>query len=72
MIGLRALTLSFAKTTRIMHKVRIQVRVETFDVFNSRCATNASNNASTSSADFGRINLNRGWTRMDADAGPGA
>ncbi len=52
------LTLSFAKTTPITSKVRMQVRIEAFNVFNSPMYDERQYNQTTSSADFGRINRN--------------
>jgi hypothetical protein len=52
------LDLNFAKTTRITDKVRVQLRVEAFNVFNSPMYDERQYNQTTSSADFGRINRN--------------
>ena len=50
--------LNFAKTTPITDKVRFQVRVEAFNVFNSPMYDERQYNTGTGSADFGRINRN--------------
>jgi hypothetical protein len=50
--------MNFAKTTRITEKVRFQLRLEAFNVFNSPMYDERNYNQSTSSADFGRINRN--------------
>jgi hypothetical protein len=52
------LTLSFAKTTPITDKVRMQVRLEAFNIFNSPMYDELQYEQSTGSADFGRINRN--------------
>ena len=54
------LDLNFAKTTRITDKMRMQVRLEAFNVFNSPMYDERNYNRTTSSADFGRINRNTG------------
>ena len=50
--------LNFAKTTRVTDKMRMQVRLEAFNVFNSPMYDERQYNQTTSSADFGRINRN--------------
>jgi len=50
--------MNFAKTTRITDKVRFQLRLEAFNVFNSPMYDERNYQQSTSSADFGRINRN--------------
>jgi hypothetical protein len=52
------LDLNFAKTTRITDKVRVQFRVEAFNVFNSPMYDERQYNNGTTSQDFGRINRN--------------
>jgi len=52
------LTLSFAKTTPITDRVRFQVRLEAFNIFNSPMYDERQYNQTTSSVDFGRINRN--------------
>jgi hypothetical protein len=52
------LDLNFAKTTPITDRVRFQLRVEAFNVFNSPMYDERQYQQSTSSADFGRINRN--------------
>jgi len=54
------LDLNFAKTTRVTDKMRMQVRLEAFNVFNSPMYDERQYNQTTSSADFGRINRNTG------------
>jgi hypothetical protein len=49
---------NFAKTTPITDRVRFQVRLEAFNVFNSPMYDERNYNQTTSSADFGRINRN--------------
>jgi hypothetical protein len=49
---------SFAKMTPITDRVRIQVRLEAFNLFNSPMYDERQYNQTTSSADFGRINRN--------------
>ena len=50
--------MNFAKTTPITDRVRFQVRLEAFNVFNSPMYDERDYNRTTSSADFGRINRN--------------
>jgi hypothetical protein len=52
------LDLNFAKTTQIASRVRFQVRLEAFNVFNSPMYDERDYNRDTNSADFGRINRN--------------
>ena len=49
---------NLAKTTPITDRVRFQVRLEAFNVFNSPMYDERNYNQTTSSADFGRINRN--------------
>jgi hypothetical protein len=50
--------LNFAKTTPITDRVRLQVRLEAFNLFNSPMYDERQYNGDTGSADFGRINRN--------------
>ncbi len=50
--------MNFAKTTRITDRMRFQLRLEAFNVFNSPMYDERDYNRTTSSADFGRINRN--------------
>jgi hypothetical protein len=50
--------MNFAKTTPITEKMRFQVRLEAFNLFNSPMYDERNYNQTTSSADFGRINRN--------------
>jgi hypothetical protein len=50
--------MNFAKTTPITNQVRLQVRLEAFNIFNSPMYDERNYNQTTSSADFGRINRN--------------
>jgi hypothetical protein len=52
------LDLNFAKATQITERVRFQVRLEAFNVFNSPMYDERDYERSTNSADFGRINRN--------------
>jgi hypothetical protein len=52
------LDLNFAKATQITERVRFQVRLEAFNVFNSPMYDERDYERSTTSADFGRINRN--------------
>ena len=52
------LDLNFAKATQITERVRFQVRLEAFNVFNSPMYDERDYERSTGSADFGRINRN--------------
>ena len=56
--GFWQVDLNFAKTTPITDKVRFQVRIEAFNIFNSPMYDEREYNADTDSADFGRINRN--------------
>jgi Carboxypeptidase regulatory-like domain/TonB-dependent Receptor Plug Domain len=49
---------NFAKTTPITDKIRFQLRLEAFNLFNSPMYDERNYNQTTSSADFGRINRN--------------
>jgi len=49
---------NFAKTTPITERVRVQVRLEAFNLFNSPQYNERNYQQSTGSADFGRINRN--------------
>jgi hypothetical protein len=49
---------NFAKTTPITDRIRLQVRLEAFNVFNTPQYDERQYNQTTSSADFGRINRN--------------
>jgi hypothetical protein len=50
--------LNFAKTTPITNRVRMQVRLEAFNIFNSPMYDERQYDRGTGSADFGRINRN--------------
>ncbi len=52
------LDLNFAKATQITERVRFQVRLEAFNVFNSPMYDERDYERNTGSADFGRINRN--------------
>jgi hypothetical protein len=52
------LDVNFAKTTPITDRVRLQVRLEAFNLLNSPQYDERQYNQTTSSADFGRINRN--------------
>jgi hypothetical protein len=52
------LDLNFAKTTAITDRVRFQLRVEAFNIFNSPMYDERDYERNTNSADFGRINRN--------------
>jgi hypothetical protein len=52
------LDLNFAKTTEITNRVRFQVRLEAFNVFNNPMYDERDYQRDTNSADFGRINRN--------------
>jgi len=56
--GYWELDLNFAKTTQITDKMRFQVRIEAFNVFNSPMYDERDYVRDTNSADFGRINRN--------------
>jgi hypothetical protein len=49
---------NFAKTTPITDKIRFQIRLEAFNLFNSPQYDERNYNQTTTSADFGRINRN--------------
>jgi hypothetical protein len=50
--------LNFAKSTRVTDRMRMQVRLEAFNVFNSPMYDELQYTQDTNSADFGRINRN--------------
>jgi hypothetical protein len=50
--------LNFAKMTPITDRIRLQVRIEAFNIFNSPMYDERNYNQTTTSADFGRINRN--------------
>ncbi len=52
------LDLNFAKTTPITDRVRFQLRLEAFNIFNSPMYDERDYERNTNSADFGRINRN--------------
>ena len=52
------LDVNFAKTTPITDSVRLQVRLEAFNLLNSPQYDERQYNTDTNSADFGRINRN--------------
>jgi len=52
------LDLNFAKATQITDRIRFQVRLEAFNVFNSPMYDERDYERSTTNADFGRINRN--------------
>ena len=52
------LDVNFAKTTPITDRIRLQVRLEAFNVLNSPQYDERQYNTDTASADFGRINRN--------------
>jgi hypothetical protein len=52
------LDVNFAKTTPITDRIRLQVRLEAFNLLNSPQYDERQYNTSTSEADFGRINRN--------------
>ena len=52
------LDVNFAKTTPITDRVRLQVRLEAFNLLNSPQYDERQYNTDTDSADFGRINRN--------------
>nr|MDQ3348302.1 hypothetical protein [Acidobacteriota bacterium] len=56
--GMFMLDVNFAKMTPITNSVRLQVRLEAFNVLNSPQYDERQYNQTTSSADFGRINRN--------------
>jgi hypothetical protein len=56
--GMYQVDVNFAKMTPITNNVRLQVRLEAFNVFNSPMYDERQYNQDTNSADFGRINRN--------------
>jgi hypothetical protein len=56
--GYAQLDLNFAKMTEITDKLRFQLRLEVFNVFNSPMYDERDYVRDTNSADFGRINRN--------------
>jgi len=56
--GFWQVDVNFAKTTPITDKIRFQVRLEAFNLFNSPMYDERQYNQTTTSADFGRINRN--------------
>jgi hypothetical protein len=56
--GMFMLDVNFAKTTPITNNIRLQVRLEAFNLLNSPQYDERQYNQTTSSADFGRINRN--------------
>jgi hypothetical protein len=56
--GMFMLDVNFAKTTPITDRVRLQVRLEAFNLLNSPQYDERQYNTDTNSADFGRINRN--------------
>ena len=56
--GYSELDLNFAKATQITDRVRFQIRLEAFNVFNSPMYDERDYERNTNSADFGRINRN--------------
>ena len=52
------LDVNFAKTTRISQRVRLQMRIEAFNVFNSAMYDERDYNTTTTSVEFGKINKN--------------
>jgi hypothetical protein len=56
--SLFSLDVNFAKTTPITDRVRLQVRLEAFNVLNTPQYDERQYNTDTNSADFGRINRN--------------
>ena len=52
------LTVAFSKTTPITDKIRFQVRLEAFNLFNSPMYDERGYGTATNNADFGRINRN--------------
>jgi hypothetical protein len=49
---------NFAKTTPITNNIRLQIRLEAFNLFNSPMYDERQYSQDTNSADFGRINRN--------------
>jgi hypothetical protein len=56
--GYSELDLNFAKSTQITDRVRFQLRLEAFNIFNSPMYDERDYERNTNSADFGRINRN--------------
>jgi hypothetical protein len=56
--SMRMLDVNFAKTTPITDRIRLQVRLEAFNILNSPQYDERQYNTDTASADFGRINRN--------------
>jgi len=56
--GMFMLDVNFAKTTPITNNVRVQIRLEAFNILNSPQYDERQYNQDTNSADFGRINRN--------------
>jgi Carboxypeptidase regulatory-like domain/TonB dependent receptor/TonB-dependent Receptor Plug Domain len=56
--GMYQVDVNFAKMTPITDNIRLQVRLEAFNVFNSPMYDERQYNQDTNSADFGRINRN--------------
>jgi hypothetical protein len=56
--GMFMLDVNFAKTTPITNNIRLQVRLEAFNLLNSPQYDERQYNGDTNSADFGRINRN--------------
>jgi hypothetical protein len=56
--GNTQIDVNFAKTAPITNRIRLQVRFEAFNLFNSPMYDERQYNQTTSSADFGRINRN--------------
>ena len=50
--------MNFAKTTQITPSLRVQFRLEAFNLFNTPMYDERNYNQTTTSADFGRINRN--------------
>jgi hypothetical protein len=56
--GMYQVDVNFAKMTPITNNVRVQIRLEAFNIFNSPMYDERQYNQTTTSADFGRINRN--------------
>jgi hypothetical protein len=56
--GMSQVDVNFAKMTPITDNVRVQIRLEAFNIFNSPMYDERQYNGDTNSADFGRINRN--------------
>jgi len=50
--------MNIAKTTKITDKMRFQLRIEAFNIFNSPMYDELQYDQGTANADFGRINRN--------------